>query len=211
MTEQSSSAPDRFRGLRFPCSCASATSVPNAPWVAVAKQGKLYDGTKERILNATHRRPRTVSQLAEELDLSPPTVHRHAGELLASELIREVESPAESQWPAVERYYAPNFPIVRDGDRRRLQPLLDALALEVAERFRARAGELSSALAQTGFEPNGAVGLHYAYASAVARARERLEEEGVLPAWPEHRDGSRWVWWAEEPPETEVNPVTTTE
>ena len=33
----------------------------------------------------------------------------------------------------------------------------------------------------------------------------RLEAEGVLPPWPEHGDGSRWVWWAEEaaPPERE--------
>jgi hypothetical protein len=25
-----------------------------------------------------------------------------------------------------------------------------------------------------------------------------------LPPWPEHGDGSRWLWWAEEAPETEV-------
>jgi hypothetical protein len=44
--------------------------------------------------------------------------------------------------------------------------------------------------------------LHYLYAAAARLARERLEATGDLPPWPQHADGSRWVWWAEEPAET---------
>jgi uncharacterized membrane-anchored protein len=45
---------------------------------------------------------------------------------------------------------------------------------------------------------------HYLYATATRLAREHLEANGTLPLWPEHADGSRWIWWAEEAPETEV-------
>jgi hypothetical protein len=65
----------------------------------------------------------------------------------------------------------------------------------------------SNAFAQTSLPARGEsfeTLLHYIYATATRLARERLEAAGELPPWPEHDDGSRWVWWAEEPLETEV-------
>ena len=193
--------------LRFACSCASAVPVAGEPWVAIAKHGKLADGTKERILNALYREPRTVTQLAQLLELSPPTVHRHVTEMLASELIREVAVPPAARRSAVERYYRPDFPVVLTADRQTLLPILAQLAAEVADVFRAGQDALAEAFARSGLPDRGEhfeALLQYLYAAATRLARERLEAEGMLPAWPEHGDGSRWVWWAEEAPETEV-------
>jgi len=88
-----------------------------------------------------------------------------------------------------------------------LEDLTDAFA----DAFRSRQGQLEEAFARTGLAARGesfAALLHYFYAAAARLARERLEAAGDLPAWPEHGDGSRWVWWAEEPQETEVTLTT---
>ena len=142
--------------------------------------------------------------LAQELELSQPTVHRHITEMLSADLIREVEvSGGERAW-VVERYYAPNFPVVLTSLRRALSPVLEELAEEFVQAFRGRVELLSETVSGAGddgvrFEDL----LHYLYASAARMARDRLEEEGTLPPWPQHPDGSHWVWWAEEPLESD--------
>ena len=187
--------------LRFACSCASAAPDLGEPWVAVAKEKKLNDGTKELILNAIYRHPRTIAQLAEQLGLSQPAIHRHIAELLASDLIREVAvSPADRAWP-VERYYRPNFPVVLAADSRLLEPAIEALAGQVAALFREHQAALAALCARTSLADDGRQPdelLHYLYAAVTRAARQRLEQGGDLPPWPAHRDGSRWVWWAEE-------------
>jgi DNA-binding transcriptional ArsR family regulator len=207
MTDRPSSPGDGAQVLRFACACASAAPVAEDPWVAISQQRKLNDGTKERILNALYRQPRTVAQLAQLLDLSPPAVHRHVAELLASELIREAEAPEDRRRSALERYYAPNFPVVLTADHAALQPVLEELADGIAAIFRDTQAPLAEAFARTSLAARGEsfeALLHYLYATAARLAREQLEAAGDLPPWPEHADGSRWVWWAEEPPETKV-------
>ena len=175
--------------------------------MAIVNQRKLIDGTKELILNALYRQPRTVAQLAQLLGLSPPAVHRHVVELLASELIREADAPEDGRRSALERYYQPNFPVVLAADRAMLQPVLDQIADQFAEVFRDEQVTLAQAFERTSLVARGGsfeALLHYFYATATRMARGRLEAAGDLPPWPEHADGSRWVWWAEEPPETEV-------
>ena len=207
MTDQPSSPGDGAQVLRFACACTSAAPVAEDPWVAISQQRKLNDGTKELILNALSRQPRTVAQLAQLLGLSAPAVHRHVAELLVSELIREVAAPEDGRRSALERYYRPNFPIVLAADRAALQSVLDELADGIAANVRAQQAALAQAFERTSLPARGEsfeALLHYLYATAARLARERLEAAGDLPPWPEHADGSRWVWWAEEPPETEV-------
>jgi hypothetical protein len=207
MTESRSPQDAEQHRLRFACACACALPRAEDPWVAVVNQRKLNDGTKELILNAIYRRPRTITRLAEVLGISAPAVHRHVADLLADELIQEVDGAAPGRTRSGERYYAPAFPVVLAADRARLQPALDDLAEAVAVAVRARRGALAAAVAATGLPARGASSetlRHYCYATATRLARERLEASGDLPAWPEHRDGSRWVWWAEEADETEV-------
>ena len=206
MTDAPSSRVDDDHRLRFACACASAVPVAADPWVAVVNHLKLNDGTKELILNAIYRQQRTITQLAELLGISAPAVHRQIAGLLADELIQEVDPPAERSRSS-ERYYRPNFPVVLAADRAALQPVLEELAAEIAAVFRQRQEALAHALAETSLSARGEPAemlLHYLYATATRLARARLEADGALPPWPEHADGSRWIWWAEEAPETEV-------
>jgi DNA-binding transcriptional ArsR family regulator len=177
------------------------------PWAAIPHDGKLNDGTKELILNALSDQPRTITQLAEVLGISSPAVHRHVTDLLASELIHEVEVPQDRRRSGVERYYHPAFPVVFAADRATLDPVLQDLAADIAAAFHRRQVSLADAFAQTSLPARGEsveTLLHYLYATAARLARAQLEAEGALPPWPEHRDGSRWVWWAEEALEMEV-------
>jgi len=211
MIDRPSSPRDGARVLRFACACASAAAVAEDPWVAISQQHKLNNGTKELILNALYRQPRTTAQLAQVLGLSAPAVHRHVAELLASELIREVAAPEDGRRSALERYYRPTFPVVVAADRLAFQPILEELARAFAEAFRAEQQPLQEAFSRTGLPARGdnfEALLHYLYTAAARLARERLETEGALPPWPEHGDGSRWLWWAEEPPETEVESLS---
>jgi DNA-binding transcriptional ArsR family regulator len=206
MTDALSSLVNDDHRLRFACACASAVPTTSDPWVAIVNQRKLNNGTKELILNAIYRQPRTITQLAELLGISAPAVHRHIAGLLADELIQEVDLPAERSRGS-ERYYRPNFPVVLAADRAALQPLPEDLATEIAASFHRRQEGLTDAFAQTSLLAHGEsveTLLHYLYATATRLARARLEAEGALPAWPEHGDGSRWIWWAEEAAETEV-------
>ncbi|MGH2614103.1 MAG: MarR family transcriptional regulator [Thermomicrobiales bacterium] len=202
MTDRPSPAGDDAQALRFACACASAVPIAEDPWVAIAQQRKLNDGMKEQILNALYRQPRTVAQLAQQLDRSPPAVHRHVVELLASQLIHEVDAPPHGRRSGVARFYGPNFPIVLAADRAALQPVLDDLAQAIATAFRTEQAPLARAFARTSLPARGesfAALQQYLYATATRMARERLEADGDLPPWPVHDDGSRWVWWAEEP------------
>jgi AcrR family transcriptional regulator len=206
MADVRSSLDDDHR-LRFACACASAFPSGEDPWVAIVNQRKLNDGTKELILNATYRQPRTITQLAELLGISAPAVHRHIGDMLVDDLIQEVDLAAPQRSRGSERYYRPNFPVVLAADRDALQPVLEDLAADIAAVFQQRQEALANALADTSLPARGEpVELlhHYLYATATRLARARLEAAGSLPPWPEHADGSRWIWWAEEAPETEV-------
>lgn len=201
MTELSSPQSKNLRTLRFACACASLVGLGD-PWAAIPQGGKLNDGTKELLLNAIYREPRTITQLAELLDLSAPTIHRHVTELLASDLIQEAHVPKAERESAVARYYRPNFPVVLAADRRELQTVIDKLAEDIADTMRSSESVLAEIFTRTSLPNRGELFealLHYLYAATVRLAREKLEMDGTLPAWPEHGDGSRWVWWAEEP------------
>lgn len=205
MTEELSMS-EVTRTLRFPCSCVSAAEVADDPWASISKQRKLQDGTKELILNTIYRTPRTIAQLAEELHLAQPTVHRHVTELYSSQLIREVTVSPNERQSSVERYYAPNFPVILASDRRELLPLLEALADEIAEAFRRRRLEAASALTRTSLASRMDHLddlLHWMFTASIRMAREQLQDEGILPPWQQHADGSRWLWWAEEPLDSE--------
>src|SRR5438876_956668 len=92
---------EQRQGLRFACQCVSAREsiIKTDPWAAIAQKKLLLDGTKEEILNVVARKPKTVAQMAKELDLSSPTVLTHVRALLESELLRESEE-TERRYPA---------------------------------------------------------------------------------------------------------------
>ena len=84
------SVPAGFKGLRFPCECVS--SLPGGysdPWAEITKNKLLPNGTKEEILNVLAQRPNTITQIAETLGLSAPSIHTHVRDMLRSDLLRE--------------------------------------------------------------------------------------------------------------------------
>ena len=195
------SVPEGFEGLRFPCECVSSRRGGySEPWAAVAKNKLLPDGTKEEILNLVAREPRTISQLAETLGLSAPSVYAHVSDMLKSELLREAVE-WEKTHPA-ERYYEPNFPVIKEEEAEELCQLCDELAGKVAALFRRHRRQLEKAFGDTPLAQRGwdfAEVAQFIFASAQRRARGLLEQEGVLSSPKTHRNGVEWVFWAEEP------------
>jgi DNA-binding transcriptional ArsR family regulator len=193
--------PAGLEGLRFACECVSARGGGYGdPWANIAKNRLLVDGTKEEIINLVAGEPRTISQLAEALSLSPPSVHAHIGDMMKSELLRESEE-WEKQHPT-ERYYEPNFPIVKAGEQAEFEKLCGEMAAQVADLFARRQSQLERAFARTDLAARGwkfADVAHYLYARVQREARALLEAREMLPPPRAHRNGVEWVFWAEQP------------
>lgn len=191
--------PNECKGLRFACECVSSQSGYGDPWASISQKKLLPDGTKEGILNSVAREPKTIAQLAKELDLSQPSIHRHIGEMMVSELLRESEE-WERKYPT-ERYYEPNFPVVRADERAEFEATCQEMAERVADLFQKRRKQLESAFNRTDLGNRGwmfADIAQYLYASVQRGARELLEERGTLQQREKHRNGAEWLFWAEE-------------
>lgn len=191
----------KFNELHFPCECISARNENYSdPWAGIAKNRLIVDGTKEQILNLVAREPRTISQLARELKIAPPSVHRHINEMLTSELLRD-----SLEWEKLhpkERYYEPNFPVVVAGDRAEFEGICREMCEQVVKIFEQARPRFEGAFKQTTLAEKGwefTDVTQYLYACIQRGARKRLEEQGILRGPDKHRNGVDWVFWAEEP------------
>jgi DNA-binding transcriptional ArsR family regulator len=201
MLEDIMAVPKGFKGLRFPCECVSSRRGGySEPWAGVTKNKLLPDGTKEEILNLVAQEPKTISQLADALGLSAPSVYAHVRDLLRSELLREA-----GEWEKThqaEHYYEPNFPVIKEDEAAELCGLCDDLAEKVATLFKRHRRQLEKAFRETPLAHRGwkfAEVAQYVYASVQRRARELLEKDGTLAPPNAHRNGVEWIFWAEEP------------
>jgi DNA-binding transcriptional ArsR family regulator len=193
------SGPNGDTKLQFACECVSARGGYSDPWASISQNKLLPDGTKEAVLNSLAKKPKTIAQLAKELDLSQPSIHRHIGEMMASELLRESEE-WERTYPT-ERYYEPNFPVVKADERAEFDAICQEMAEAVADLFEKRRKQLQSAFDKTDLANRGwmfADVAQYLYASVQRGARELLEQRGTLPPREKHRNGVEWIFWAEE-------------
>jgi DNA-binding transcriptional ArsR family regulator len=195
------SVPGDREGLRFPCECVSGRSGGYSdPWSGVTKHKLLPNGTKEEILNLLAREPKTISQLAKELQLKPASIHAHVNDLLQSELLRESEE-WEKNHPS-ERYYEPNFPVFRVEECAEFEALCQEMAEAVAALFAKRRGQMERAYQKTGFASRGwalSDVTQCLYANLQRGARLLLEQRGLLSPPEPHANGVEWVFWAEEP------------
>jgi len=193
--------PDGFEGLRFPCECVSSRPGGySEPWAAIAKNKLLPDGTKEEILNLVAGEPRTISQLAATLGLSVPSVHAHVGDMLRSELLREAVE-WEKTHPS-ERYYEPNFPVIKEAEAAELCLLCNDLSAKFAALFSRHRRQIERAYAESPLAERGwdfAEVAQYIFASVQRGARELLEREGTLASPKARANGVEWVFWAEQP------------
>ena len=195
------SIPDGMDGLRFACECVSARRGGySEPWAAIAKHKLLQDGTKEEILNLLAREPKTISQLAEALSLSPPSVYAHVNDMMKSELLRE-SIEWEKKHPS-ERYYELNFPVFRAENCAEFKALCQEMAEQVVALFEKKRQQIESAFARTSFPSRGwelTDVTQCLYANMQRNARTLLEQRGLLRQREEHANGAEWVFWAEEP------------
>ena len=195
------SVPDGFKGLRFPCECVS--SKPGGysePWAGITKNKLLPDGTKEEILNLVAQEPKTISKLADALGLSAPSVYTHVRDMLKSELLREAAEWEKTH--SAERYYEPNFPVIKADEAAELCVLCGELAEKVATLFKRHQRQLEKAFHETPLAGRGwdfAEVAQFVYASVQRGARELLEQNGTLAAPKTHRNGVEWLFWAEQP------------
>lgn len=193
--------PDDLQGLRFPCECVSAgPGGYSDPWADITKNKLLPNGTKEQILNLVAREPRTISQLAEALRLSAPSVHTHVNEMIKSELLRESEA-WEKKYP-IERYYEPNFPVFKTEDCAVFEVLCQEMAQQVVNLFEKKRQQIEQAFSNSGLPEQGwelSDITQCLYANMQRGARTLLEERGLLSPRQKHRNGAQWIFWAEEP------------
>ena len=188
------------KGLRFPCECVSG--LPGGytdPWADVTKRKLLPNGTKEQIITLVANEPKTLSQLAQALKLSPPSVHTHINDMLKSELLRESDE-YEKKHPT-ERYYEPNFPVFKVGECAEFRTLCEEMAEQLASMFERRHAKMEKAFRKTSLPSHGwelSDITHCLYANMYRGARTLLEKRGLLAQREKHANGAEWIFWAEE-------------
>src|SRR5690349_10739422 len=193
-------AVDEPKGLRFPCECVSG--LPGGysePWADIAKRKLLPNGTKEQIVTLLAEEPKTISQLAQALNLSAPSVFTHINDMLQSELLRESEE-FEKRHPS-ERYYEPNFPVFRTEECAEFRELCEGMAQQLATLFEQQRGKMEQAFRKTKLPAQGwelSDVTQCVYANMYRSARSLLEERGLLRPRQPHANGAEWVFWAEE-------------
>jgi DNA-binding transcriptional ArsR family regulator len=193
--------PAGFEGLRFPCECVSARQGGYSdPWAEITKNKLLPNGTKEEIINLLAHGPNTITQIAEQLGLSSPTVHTHIREMLGSELLREaVES--EKAHPA-ERYNETKFPIFKADESTEISALCEDMSEELVKLFEKKLQQMERAFRKTDLSTHGwklSDVTQCLFANMYRGARLQLEQRGFLASREKHANGAEWIFWAEEP------------
>jgi len=188
------------KGLRFPCECVSGLPGRYSdPWAEVTKRKLLPNGTKEQIITLVADDPKTLTQLAQALNLSPPSVHTHINDLLKSELLRESKE-YEKRHPT-ERYYEPNFPVFKVEECAEFHTLCEEMAEQLASLFARQQAKMEKAFRKTSLPDHGwefSDIAHCLYANMYRGARTLLEKRGLLASREKHANGAEWIFWAEE-------------
>jgi DNA-binding transcriptional ArsR family regulator len=193
--------PVGFKGLLFPCECVSSRPGGYSdPWAEISRNKLLPNGTKEEILNVLAQGPNTITQIAEVLGLSAPTVHTHVSDMLRSELLREAVE-WEKTHPA-ERYYEPNFPVIKAEECGEFNALCEQMGKELVKLFKKNRQKMERAFRKTGLPEQGwelSDISQCLFANMYRRARTSLEKDGLLSPRQKHKNGADWIFWAEEP------------
>jgi DNA-binding transcriptional ArsR family regulator len=192
--------PAGFRGLRFPCECVSSRPGGYSdPWAEITKNKLLPNGTKEEILNVLAQGPNTITQIAEALGLSAPSVHTHISDMVRSELLREAVE-WEKTHPA-ERYYEPNFPVFKAEECAEFMALCEDMSKDLVSMFEKKRQKMERAFRKTGLSKQGwelSDITQCLFANMYRGARTLLEQRGLLSPPEKHANGAKWIFWAEE-------------
>jgi DNA-binding transcriptional ArsR family regulator len=193
--------PAGFKGLRFPCECVSSKAGGYSdPWAEITKNKLLPNGTKEGILNVLAQEPKTITQIAEALGLSLPSIHTHVRDMLRSELLREAIEWDKAH-PA-ERYYEPNFPVFKAEECAEFRALCEEMSKDLVTVFEKKRQKMERAFRKTGLSKQGwdlSDVTQCLFANMYRGARTLLEQRGLLSPREKHKNGAQWIFWAEEP------------
>jgi hypothetical protein len=101
----------------------------------------------------------------------------------------------------VEQYYDLNFTVILMEDLTQLESACRNVAEQVAKICWEHKNKLkkafnSSSMAERGYSLEDI--LDFLYSKIRRMGREILDQQGLYPELPTHKDGSRWVYWAEE-------------
>ena len=188
------------KALRFPCECVSGFQHGDTdPWADVTKRKLLPNGTKEQIVMLLAAEPKTISQLAQALSLSAPSVYTHINDMLKSELLRESKE-FEKRHPS-ERYYEPNFPVFKAEECAEFRTLCEDMAQKLATLFEKQRKQIEQAFRNTNLPSQGwelSDITQCLYTNMYRGARTLLEERGLLAPRKKHANGAEWIFWAEE-------------
>ena len=127
------------------------------------------------------REPKTISQLAEALDLSSPSVHTHINDMMKSERLRESEE-WEKRYPT-ERYYEPNFPVFKAEECAEFMALCKEMSKDLVTMFEKRRQKMERAFNKTGLSKQGwelSDITQCLFANMYRSARTLLEQRGLL-------------------------------
>lgn len=116
------------------------------PAVAAADAGPT---TRERLVAALADRPRTVAQLAQAFGLAQPTVLEHIRRAVRDGLVAETDAMDGERRSAVERYYSPTVPVIRQPDRDLLHSACQAVANEFSASLERGRADLEASYAMT--------------------------------------------------------------
>jgi DNA-binding transcriptional ArsR family regulator len=183
--------------LKFSCNCINSIEDP---WAYISQSGVLSSETRQIIIKKIYEEPKTVTQLAKEIGLSQPAIHKHVVELLKESLIKEVEVPESERAFKREKYYAPDFPVILKSDLDVLEPILTIVVREVARIVKKNENRLKTAFNKTSLPRKQWVFedlTFFLYRKITDLTREKFEQEGFFPEIPV-RNGEKWVFWTEE-------------
>ena len=120
--------------------------------------------------------------------------------MVKSELLRESEE-WEKKYPT-ERYYEPNFPVFRAADCAEFKALCEEMSQELVSMFEKKGQKMERAFRKTGLSKQGwelSDITQCLYANMQRGARTLLEQRGFLSPRQKHKNGAKWIFWAEEP------------
>jgi len=185
------------RILKYSCNCINSV---DDPWSYISRAGSLSSETRQIIINKTYKEPKTVTQLAKEIGLSQPAIHKHVVDLLREGLIKEAEILESKRVFKREKYYAPTFPVVLTSDLNIPEPILTKITEEIAEIIKKARNQLKISFDKTSLPKRKWVFedlTFFLYKKIMDLTREKFEQQGFFPEIP-LKNGEKWVFWAEE-------------
>jgi hypothetical protein len=144
--------------------------------------------------------PKTITQIAETLRLSAPSVHTHISDMLRSELLRKAVE-WEKTHPA-ERYYELNFPVFKAEECAEFIALCEEMSKDLIKLFERKRQKIERAFRKTSLSEQGwelSDITQCLFANMYRGARSSLEQRGLLSPPVKHANGAKWIFWAEAP------------